>query len=100
MTKIILDTDIGDDIDDLMALAMVLCSEELDLVGVTTVFKNTTARGAQAQTVLQLGGRGDIPVAVGCGGPMSLRVDQPFDALASYLDGEIPIQQYMCLWVH
>ena len=30
---------------------------------------------------------------------MSLRVDQPFDALASYLDGEIPIQQYMCLWV-
>ena len=97
MMKIILDTDIGDDIDDLMALALVLCSEELDLIGVTTVLKNTTARGALAQTVLQVGGRGDIPVAVGCGAPMSPRVDQPFDALASYLDGEIPIGQGICL---
>ena len=97
MIKVILDTDIGDDIDDAMALALVMASAELELAGVTTVFKNTAARAAQAQTLLELAGRGDIPVAAGCGAPMSVRVDQPFDAVASYLAGEIPIQQTMAL---
>jgi len=42
--KIILDTDIGDDIDDALALGLILSSPELHLIGVTTVFKNTVAR--------------------------------------------------------
>ena len=50
-TKIILDTDIGDDIDDALALALICGSPELDLLGVTTVFKNTTARARQALTL-------------------------------------------------
>ena len=36
--KIILDTDIGDDIDDAFALALALKSPEIEILGVTTVF--------------------------------------------------------------
>lgn len=72
--KIILDTDIGDDIDDLYALSLVLASPELELVGVTTVFGNTAARARQAQTLLKIAGREDISVAVGCGAVMSPHV--------------------------
>ncbi|OGV76944.1 MAG: hypothetical protein A3K19_22590 [Lentisphaerae bacterium RIFOXYB12_FULL_65_16] len=72
---IILDTDIGDDIDDAYALALVLASPELDLRGVTTVFCNSVARARQARTVLAVAGRPDVPVAAGCGAVMSTRTD-------------------------
>lgn len=36
--KIILDTDIGDDIDDALALAFALMCGKIELLGVTTVF--------------------------------------------------------------
>jgi purine nucleosidase/pyrimidine-specific ribonucleoside hydrolase len=67
-TKIILDTDIGDDIDDALALALILASPELELVGVTTVFGNAYARSRQARTILAAAGHRfrSIPVAVGC----------------------------------
>ena len=42
--KIILDTDIGDDADDALALCLALKSPELEVLGITTVFRNTTAR--------------------------------------------------------
>jgi len=71
--KVILDTDIGDDIDDAYALALILASDEFDLVGVTTVFGNTAARARQAQTILKLAGRQDVPVAAGCGATLSPR---------------------------
>ena len=37
----LLDTDIGDDIDDAFALALLLENPEIDLKAVTTVYKNT-----------------------------------------------------------
>jgi len=49
-------------------------SPELEPIGVTTVFGNVLARARQAQTILQLAGRDDVPVAAGCGVPMSPRV--------------------------
>lgn len=70
----ILDTDIGDDIDDAYALALILASKELELVGVTTVFRNVVARARQAKTILKLAGREDVPVAAGCGAPLSPRL--------------------------
>ncbi|HUW83865.1 MAG TPA: nucleoside hydrolase [Phycisphaerae bacterium] len=73
--KIILDTDIGDDIDDAYALAFALASSELDLLGVTTVFGNTVARARQGQTILKLAGREDVPVAAGVASPISPRVE-------------------------
>ena len=51
MQKIILDTDIGDDIDDVLALAFVLSSPEFELLGVTTVFGNTFARTPLARKI-------------------------------------------------
>ena len=39
--KIWLDTDIGGDIDDALALLLAMASKEVELVGVSTVFENT-----------------------------------------------------------
>ncbi len=62
--KIILDTDIGDDIDDALALALALEMPELELIGVTTVFLDTDKRARIAQKMLSLWGV-DIPVYAG-----------------------------------
>ena len=48
MQKIILDTDIGDDIDDALALAFSIMSGKIDVLGVTTVFKNAAQRAELA----------------------------------------------------
>lgn len=90
--KIILDTDIGDDIDDALALGLVLSSPDLDLVGVTTVFKNTVARSKLARTVLKVAGKSDVPVPAGCGAILSPRAEVGFDPRQGYLDGELPGQ--------
>ena len=44
MVELTLDTDIGSDVDDLMALAMVLGSAEMNLRAVTTVYGDTLLR--------------------------------------------------------
>ncbi len=62
---IILDTDIGTDIDDAFALALVLRSPEFDLVGVTTVSGDTQARARIAGKMLWEAGRRGVPVAAG-----------------------------------
>lgn len=63
--RIILDTDIGSDIDDAYALALILCSPELELVGVTIANNDTAQRAKLALKMLYETGREDIPVAVG-----------------------------------
>jgi purine nucleosidase len=66
MYKIHLDTDLGGDIDDLCALAMLLrWSEAVQLSGVTTVAEANGRRAGYVQYVLGLEGRNDIPVAAG-----------------------------------
>jgi inosine-uridine nucleoside N-ribohydrolase len=62
---VILDTDIGGDIDDTWALAMLLRSPELDLKLVVTDTGNTAYRAAVAARMLEIGGRTDVPVGVG-----------------------------------
>jgi inosine-uridine nucleoside N-ribohydrolase len=62
---IILDTDIGTDIDDAFALALVLRSPELELEGVTTVSGDTPARAAIAAKMLNESGAGNVPVYAG-----------------------------------
>jgi purine nucleosidase len=64
-TRILLDTDIGTDIDDAWALAFVALSPELDTVAVTITDADTVARAKVACKLLQRAGRTDIPVAVG-----------------------------------
>ena len=62
---VIIDTDIGDDIDDAFALALALRSPELKILGVTTTFGNTEMRARLVDRYLQAIGRSDIPVFAG-----------------------------------
>src|SRR5258708_21787333 len=64
-TKIILDTDIGDDIDDAFALALALRSPEVEIVGITTAWGDTQLRARLTQRFLQENGAPAIPVAAG-----------------------------------
>ena len=67
--KLILDTDIGTDIDDAVALALCLNSPELELVGVTTVNSDTELRARIARKLIHLSGQ-SVPVAIGVGPPL------------------------------
>ena len=62
---VIIDTDIGDDIDDAFALALALKSPELKILGVTTTFGNTEMRARLLDRYLQAVGRSDIRVFAG-----------------------------------
>src|SRR5919108_1922088 len=63
--KIIIDTDIGDDIDDAFAVALALRSPELKILGITTTFGDTEKRAKLLDRLLGAVGRSDIPVAAG-----------------------------------
>ena len=63
--KIIIDTDIGDDVDDAFALALAVKSPELQILGVTTTFGDTEARATIADRFLGAVGRTEIPVLAG-----------------------------------
>ena len=66
MRKILLDTDIGTDVDDALALVLALAvPEELDLVAVTTVAGDTAVRARIASRLLAAGGRRDLEVCAG-----------------------------------
>jgi inosine-uridine nucleoside N-ribohydrolase len=62
---VLLDTDIGTDVDDAFALALVLASPELELCGVTTVGSEPRTRALMVCRFLTAAGRRDIPVAAG-----------------------------------
>ena len=62
---ILVDTDIGTDIDDAFALALVARSPELDLLGVTTVSGDTHARARLAAKLLWESGLRRVPVVAG-----------------------------------
>ena len=64
-TPVLFDTDIGTDIDDAYALALILQSPELKLVGVTTVSGDAVARARLAAKLLQVANRTDVPVYAG-----------------------------------
>ena len=77
--KILLDTDIGTDIDDAWALGYVLKSPSLELLGVTTADGDTAARARLVCKLLYRPGRTDVPVAVGRPTPVAAdRVDYQF----------------------
>jgi len=82
MTKIHLDTDIGGDMDDLCALAMILKWPDLEITGVTTVSDEQGRRAGYVQYVLSLVGRTDIPFAAGAdvtGGYYRYELEYPPD---------------------
>ena len=69
--RVILDTDIGTNVDDLLALALILASPELALAAVTTVYGDVRRRAQIVLKLLTLRGTLDVPVAMGAAKPLT-----------------------------
>ncbi len=67
---VVIDTDIGDDIDDALALAFACLSPEVRLRAVTTVYGRTDLRTKLATAVLEACGVRNVPVAAGYSKPI------------------------------
>jgi purine nucleosidase len=65
---VIIDTDIGDDIDDVFAVGLALSSPELDIFGITSAWGDTALKSRLLDRLLCETGRSDIPVATGIAG--------------------------------
>jgi purine nucleosidase len=72
MHTIILDTDIGSDVDDALALAMLLGSDSINFLGITTVYGDTKLRAQMAAHLCHLANR-SIQVFAGLEKPLSGR---------------------------
>jgi purine nucleosidase len=68
-TKVVLDTDIGSDIDDAVALAWLLANPDCDLLGITTVTGMAEQRARIASALCRAAGR-DIPIFPGAEQPL------------------------------
>jgi len=76
MTKVLLDTDIGTDVDDAVALAYLLSHPDCELLGITTVTGEADKRASLASVVCKAAGR-DIPIYPGADRPMRGEQRQP-----------------------
>ena len=82
--KIILDTDIGSDIDDAVCLAYLLANPQCDLVGITTVTGEPDLRAQMASAMCNVAGR-RIPIHCGTRLPFFGEQRQPRAAQAAAL---------------
>lgn len=83
--KILLDTDIGSDIDDAVCLAYLLAQPACDLLGVTTVTGEGARRAALASALCTIAGR-DVPIHVGAETPLLIDQRQPQTPQAAALE--------------
>jgi inosine-uridine nucleoside N-ribohydrolase len=84
--KVILDTDIGSDIDDAVCLAFLLAQPECDLIGITTVTGQAGARAQMCSALCHVAGRDDIPIFPGLEKPLLVEQRQPHAPQAGVLD--------------
>lgn len=68
--KVILDTDIGSDIDDAVALAYLLKHPQCHLMGITTVSGQPVERAKLASALCIAAGKPDIPIYPGTESPI------------------------------
>lgn len=84
---VLLDTDVGSDIDDAVCLAYLLKQPRCELLGVTTVTGNTAQRAALAEVICRAAGRNDMPIHAGCPNVMLFGPGQPdvpqYEAIAN-----------------
>jgi inosine-uridine nucleoside N-ribohydrolase len=76
MTKVLLDTDIGTDVDDAVALAYLLSHPDCELLGITTVTGQADKRASLASAVCKAAGK-EIPIYPGLDRPMQGTQHQP-----------------------
>jgi purine nucleosidase len=62
---VLLDTDIGSDVDDLLALTLLVGAPEVQLIGVTTVYGDTVLRARMIRLVLDQLETRSIPIGIG-----------------------------------
>lgn len=67
--KILLDTDIGTEVDDAITLAYLLANPNAELVGITTVAGEAAQRARIASVLCRAAGK-DIPIIPGCEKPI------------------------------
>lgn len=84
MTKVLLDTDIGTDVDDAVALAYLLSHPECELLGITTVTGEPEKRASLASVVCKAAGK-EIPIYPGAEDPMWGEQRQPIAQQAAVL---------------
>ena len=83
--KIILDTDIGSDIDDAVCLAYLLAQPQCELLGITTVTGEAVKRAMMASALCKLAGKPDIPIYPGAETPFTIAQRQPLAQQADAL---------------
>jgi purine nucleosidase len=83
--KLLLDTDIGSDIDDSLCLAYLLYQEQCEILGITTVSGASVDRAKLASVLLKAAGREDIPVYPGVEQPLLNPQKQPEAHQVKYL---------------
>lgn len=84
MTKVLLDTDIGTDVDDAVALAYLLSHPECELLGITTVTGEADKRASLASVLCKAAGK-EIPIYPGAVRPMQGEQRQPIAQQAASL---------------
>jgi len=83
-TKVLLDTDIGSDIDDAVCLAYLLANPDCELLGITTVTGEAEARARMASALCQVAGK-RVPIHPGAEQPFLTAQKQPHAPQASAL---------------
>ena len=83
--KILLDTDLGNDIDDSVCLAYLLGQKNCDLLGITTVSGEPVIRAMLTSALCKAAGRDDIPIYPGAGNPLLIPQKQAVARQARYL---------------
>ncbi len=86
MEKVLLDTDIGTDIDDAVCLAYLLANPQCDLLGITTVTGEAAQRAALASVLCRAAGR-EIPIYPGHETPLDGEQKQKHCQQAAALPG-------------
>jgi purine nucleosidase len=84
--KLLLDTDIGSDIDDAVCLAYLLAQPQCDLLGITTVSGEVETRAQIASALCKTAGR-DVPIFPGVADPLLVPQRQPLAPQAVALAG-------------
>ena len=92
MHKVLLDTDIGDDIDDALALGYLMKSPDIFLLGISTVFMDTLTRAKLCMAELQVMNMFHVPVVPGRGNALGQNIvkhlnkkpPRQFEVLSAY----------------
>ena len=74
---LLLDTDIGTDIDDALCLAYLLAEPRCELLGVSTVTGQAGERAMLADAVCRAAGRSEVPIWSGTEAPLLAKQGQP-----------------------